>query len=89
MALLKARDIENELKSRGFERGTLYVLQTLAEQHAQHHKDLMTLARYFDQMVNSMDGMMNVAGAMKEALDKIGREKAEPDLGPNTQGLGN
>lgn len=83
---MKARDIEGILKQRGFERGTLHVLVALSEQITQTRKDLTELAGMFDMLTNNMQGMLAVAGRMKEVIEKRTQEDDGQD--PATQLLG-
>lgn len=86
--MIKTREIKTVIKAQGYERGTLFVLESLSEEVKQNARDLKELAHMFDKMVDSMDGMMTVAGRMKETIQKFDKEEAEPDLGSSTQGLG-
>lgn len=86
--MIKTREIKTILTNRGYELGTLHVLEALSEEIKQNARDLKELAHMFDKMVDSMDGMMAVAGRMKETIEKFGKEPDEEDLGPSTQGIG-
>lgn len=82
---MKTREIKSILAARGFEKGTLHVLETINEEVQQNARDMKELAHMFDKMVDSMDGMMTVAGNMKDHLDKM-RQK-DDGLDPNTNSL--
>lgn len=83
---MKTKEIRERIQSMGFERGAVYVLEALNEQHIQTRRDLAELAAYFDKLVDSMNGVVVVAERMKEHIDK--NRMKEEDLGPNTYSLG-
>ena len=85
---MKTREIKTLITNMGYERGSVHVLEALNEKINQQSRDLKELAHMFDKMIDSMDGMMTVAGRMKETIDKFGAEQAEEDLGASTQGIG-
>lgn len=82
---MKTREIRERVTAMGFEQGVVYCLEAMNEMQLQTKRDLNELAVYFDKMVASFDGMMVVAGKMKDVIDK--NRLAEEDLGPNTNSL--
>lgn len=74
---MKGREVIEILRNRGMEQGTAHILTHLVEMQNQQAKDLKELAMYFDKMMGSMDGMLNVAGNMKSALESLNSEKPE------------
>lgn len=82
---MKTREIRDRVKAMGFEQGVIFCLEAINEMQAQHARDLKELATYFDKLVSTMDGMMNVAGAMKKMIEAS--DPVEEDLGPNTNAL--
>lgn len=91
---MKTREIENVLKNRGFESGTLYVLQALNEENRTLRKSVTELAQLLNHMVDTMQNVVNATGKMREeqikALKKVGvqlNEDVATDMGPNTQGM--
>lgn len=92
---MKTREIENVLKNRGFESGTLYVLQALNEENRTLRKSVTELAQLLNHMVDTMQNVVDATGKMREeqikALKKVGvqlNEDVATDMGPNTQGMG-
>ena len=91
---MKTREIENVLKNRGFESGTLYVLQALNEENRTLRKSVTELAQLLNHMVDTMQNVVDATGKMREeqikALKKVGvqlNEDVATDMGPNTQGM--
>lgn len=84
---MKTREIRDRVKSMGFERGAVYVLEALNEELLQTRRDIRELAHHFDKLVDSMNGVMTVAGRMKETIEKFERPAEEDILGPNTNSL--
>lgn len=82
---MKTREIRDYIASMGFERGTVHVLESLNEAINQNARDMKELAHMFDKMVDSMDGMMTVAGAMKDKLAHM--QQKEDGLDGNTNAL--
>lgn len=87
MAFLRAKDIEDQLRHRGSERGTVYCLQVLAEQQIALQRDMRTLAEMMEQMTDILQSVTLVGENMKNVLDSVGKQK-EDDLDPNTYALG-
>jgi len=87
---MKTRDIEKELRNRGYESGTLYVLQVLNEKQNNLQKNLVEMAALQDKIIDSLANVVNGAGAMRAQFEKTMRERGlvetEEDLGP-TEGL--
>ena len=89
MAFIRAREIEQELKSRGTERGTLYVLQVLAEQQIALQKDMRNLAQSVDQMANIIQSVVTVGENMKATIERLSSDMDNSDdLDRNTYALG-
>ena len=91
---MKTREIENVLKNRGFESGTLYVLQALNEENRTLRKSVTELAQLLNHMVDTMQNVVNATGKMREeqikALKKAGvlmDDTVASELGPNTQDI--
>lgn len=83
---MRTREIRDRFKSMGVERATLYCLEAINEELLQTRRDLQELATYFDKMVESFDGVVNVAARMKETIEK-NEQRYEDELGPNTNSL--
>lgn len=90
MAFIRAREIEGELRNRGHERGTLYVLQVLAEQQIALQKDMRDLADIVNKVSDIAGYMVQTADNMKDALTQLRSEAIGEDdgLDRNTQALG-
>lgn len=91
---MKTREIENILKQRGFENGTLYVLQAINEENRTLRKSVTELAQLLNHMVDTMQNVVNGVHGMREeqikALKKVGvnmNEDVASELGPNTQDI--
>jgi hypothetical protein len=87
MAFIRAREIEGELRNRGQEKGTLYVLQVLAEQQIALQKDMRDCADLINGMMDILNGVTAVGERMKETIAKLGQEPKEDDLDRNTHAL--
>lgn len=85
---MRAREIEEEIKNRGFERGVVYVLSALAEQNNQNKRDIREMAVMLDKVIDMSGGIMAVAENMKGALEGFGSDMREPSLGASTQHMG-
>lgn len=86
--MIRGRDIEQLLRSRGFERGTTHALVALAEQHSHLRKEVLDIANLVNQMSEIIQGMTAVAENMKVAVERINREMDTEDMSPATQLLG-
>jgi hypothetical protein len=82
---MKTKEIRERIQALGFERGTVYCLEAMNEMTIQTRKDLAELAIHFDKLVDSMDGMLAVAGRMKEKIESF--EKNDHDLDESTESL--
>lgn len=88
MAFIRSREIEGELKNRGHERGTLYVLQVLAEQQIALQKDMRLLAQSVDQMATIVQSVVTVGENMKTVLDSMkSGDDDDTGFGHNTQDI--
>lgn len=87
MAFLRAREVEDQIKQRGFERGTVWCLQTLAEQQIALQQDMRTLAELVDQQTNIIMQFATVSENMKNALDKLNSDALFEDGPKNTQDM--
>lgn len=77
------------LKSKGMEKGTIYVLSVLAEQQVALQNDTRDLAMLLDQMMNVMNNLTLVGENMKNAVESLrSADKDDDGLGPSTQLLG-
>lgn len=88
MSYIRAREIESELVNRGFEKGTLYVLQVLAEQQIAQQKDMRFLADSVNQMADIIGHLTVVGENMKLTIEKLNSDAREDDLDRNTFALG-
>ena len=91
---MRTREIEEILRNRGSERGTLYVLQALNEQVNQMAKAISELEKachlLADTQLNLTQGVGGVQAQLVETLRKAGisvEGQSEDDLGPSTQGI--
>lgn len=88
MAFLRAREVEDQIKQRGYERGVVWCLQTLAEQQIALQQDMRTLAELVDQQTNIIMQFATVSQNMKNALDNLNSAALFEDGMPkNTQDL--
>lgn len=88
MAFLRAREVEDQIKRRGFEKGTVWCLQTLAEQQIALQQDMRALAEIVDKMADITQSFAGVAENMKIAVEKLNSERLYEDGMPkNTQDL--
>lgn len=90
---MKTRNIEETLRNRGFERGTLYVLEQQNEQIRMMEKNMATMAQMLNQMVDALNNVVDGATGMKmemqKALKKAGVSVDSEDIGENTHRIGN
>lgn len=84
---MKSRAIEDTIRSMGFEKGTVHVLQTINEDLQSQRKDLQELGMEFLKMIELVDQLANVSSVMKDRIEKLGKEPEDDGLDPNTQGL--
>jgi len=84
---MKTREIRERVKAMGFERGVVYCMEAMNEKIIQQQRDLRELAAYFDNLVNSMQGVIAVAGRMKETIEGMQNPAEAELLGPNTNSL--
>lgn len=91
---MKTRDIENILKNRGFESGTLYILQALNEENRTLRKSVTEMAQLLNHMVDTMQNVVNGVHGMRneqiKALKKAGvlmDDTVASEMGPNTQDI--
>jgi hypothetical protein len=88
MAYIRAREIEQELKNRGQDRGTLYILQVLAEQMIAQQKDMRDLADSVNMMANIIQSLVVVGDNMKMTIEKLNSDMGDDDMDRNTFQLG-
>ncbi|MBU2051485.1 MAG: hypothetical protein KKH61_21250 [Gammaproteobacteria bacterium] len=88
MAFIRARQIEDELKHRGTEQGTLYVLQVLAEQQIALQKDMRDAASVIDTMASIIGNVVTMGENMKQAVERLNRDDDDQGLDLNTHQLG-
>ena len=88
---MKTRDIENILKNRGFENGTLYILQAQNEEIRTLRKSVTELGQLLNHMVDTLQNVVNGVHGMRDeqikALKKAGvlmDDTVASELGPNT-----
>lgn len=88
---MKTREIENILKNRGFENGTLYILQAINEENRTLRKSVTELGQLMNHMVDTLQNVVNGVHGMRDeqikALKKAGvlmDDTVASELGPNT-----
>lgn len=91
---MKTREIENILKNRGFESGTLYILQAQNEEIRTLRKSVTELGQLLNHMVDTLQNVVNGVHGMRDeqikALKKAGvlmDDTVASELGPNTQDI--
>lgn len=84
---MKTKEIREILTRMGYERGAAYILESQNEMLLQTRKDLTELATYFDKMVDSFNGVIAVAGRMKETIERFDKQTEQDGLGESTEGL--
>lgn len=79
---LREREIEERLRTMGFERGAAYCLKELAGENAQLEKALQECGLQLTQMASILEQFTVVALKMKEAHQSILRKlpSDDPDL---------
>lgn len=83
--ILRARDVRQRLAVRNVDPEVMDILEKLAELNHHNYKSLMELASMFDQMIDSMNGVLQVAENMKNRTDQMARAM-EPDEGEGSDG---
>jgi hypothetical protein len=71
--MYRARDVEFDLKNTSVDPAIKMVLCKIAEQSHVNMKGLAELASMFDQITGLVNGMMTIAGNMKERTDQMAR----------------
>ena len=82
---MKTRDIKDFYKMHG-EGGLIKILEGQNEQLKSLEKSITELALMQDKIIDTMTGVMTVAGNMKETIDRINNPKEE-ELGISTQSI--
>ena len=93
---MKANQIEDALKQRGMERGTLYVLTALAEQINSIERAMIGVTKTQIAVVDSLQNVVNGTAMMKSELMKelkksgmmVNAENADDGLGDSTHMIG-
>lgn len=89
---MKTAEIESLIKNRGFEDATKYILMALNEENRTLRKSITEMAQMLNQMIDTMNNVVEGAGAMKRqhenALRKAGLIPPEDDLGSSTHMIG-
>lgn len=73
MALIKARDLRDNIKTMGFERGVVHTLELLLEEFAAHRQYLQTLAENQASCIESLSRLTEVGGDLMRRLMEIRR----------------
>jgi hypothetical protein len=81
--MLKAREVRERLQGR-VDPQVSYCIEALAEQQHVMSQKLVELAGMFDQLVNLMDGMTQIAANMKSAVDTLSKKDSVDDVGDAT-----
>lgn len=76
---LRARDVAFLLQSVDLHPTVKQLLAKLAENQHYQNSQLVQLANMFDQMIDVMNGMTQVAENMKDTTDKMKRKLGEVD----------
>lgn len=83
------RDIRPAIKQQGFEKGTIYVLESLSEEIKGVRMDINEVGQHYSQLIDVVNQLADALGMMKVAHTKmVGGKAVEDDLGGNTQGIG-
>lgn len=69
--MLKARDVEEIIKNRGFERGTVHILSELTSRMAVVEKGVAEMAGIVDQLSTIVSNFTHVAHNMKQSIEAI------------------
>jgi hypothetical protein len=89
---MKTAEIEQILMNRGYEQGVRYILMALNEENRTLRKSITELALMLDKMIDTMNNVVEGAGAMKRehqaALRKAGLAEPEDDMGASTHMIG-
>jgi hypothetical protein len=88
MAYIRAREVEQEIRDRGHERGTVYVLQVLAEQMIAQQRDMKDLADSVNMMADIIKSVVTVGENMKMTIDRLNSDMRDDDMDRNTFQLG-
>lgn len=80
---MKMNEVDTVLRNQGFERGTAFLIKSLAEENNFLKKGMAELAKMFEQMIGVQNGQMQVAQRMKETIENI--EKFDRDDLPPSQ----
>jgi len=89
---MKIGAVQENLKNRGFERGTQYVLELQQEQINTLKRQVKELTQMTEQLVDTLQNVVNGAVGMKEQMMKTLASNGlvaspEDDLDPSTHNL--
>lgn len=71
--MLKAREVRGRVQTMGFEKGTVYCLEALAEQQSVIRQEARMLAQMLDQMIDIVTQLAAVGENMKSAVGQLHR----------------
>ncbi len=92
--MIKTKEIEFILRNKGFEKGTIHILEALNEQVRTINKQQIDLANNCIKIVETLDNVVNGATGMRDEMMKklksagLMTDVSDDGLGASTHGIG-
>jgi len=75
---VKARDLRDNIRTYGFEKGVVATLEPLLEEHAVAWRNMQTLTNLVDQLIDHLGELHQIAEGMRQGIDGLQRAVREP-----------
>jgi hypothetical protein len=77
--VVRARDLRSNIAELGFEKGTVQTLELLFAEHVELRQHLRELTGLVAQCIDQTNNFVQIAGGMRDAIDRIKRERQQGD----------
>ena len=78
-APVRARDLRDNIRSMGFERGTIYTLELLLDEFAAHRENMRDMTELLAQCIDNVAKMVHVGEHAKAQIEELKRRRDQGD----------
>jgi hypothetical protein len=78
---VKARDLKDNIKTYGFEKGVVHTLELLLDEYAGHRQHMRELTDIAARCIENIDRFLVVGESLQKEIQKIRREREQHDDG--------
>jgi hypothetical protein len=79
MPPIRARDLRENIKAMGFEKGVVHTLELMLDAQVELRQHILAVTELCDKCIDELGKLIHVGGEMRKVIDTIKRERQQGD----------